>query len=175
MARTFRGRPVVAGDVTGEALVTHSGFNSLASFYHSMLSRATRAICSDQDNQELYGKDLTGKIICLPKSTGSTSAGATWDRVAHMGIAPLAMLFSQRIDSLAAAGLTLARMWAGRTIYAVDELGDAFLDYVREGDHIHIGEDGVVLVGRRGANARSSESHADAEGLAQEEEHCERA
>jgi predicted aconitase with swiveling domain len=148
MSRTFQGRPVIPGNAEGEALVTHSGFNSLASFYASMLSGADRAVSSYQDNQELYGKDLTGRIVCLPQSIGSTSAGATWDCVAHMSIAPLAMLFSQNIDSLAAAGLVLAQIWAGTTIYAVDRLGDDFLNYVHEGDRIAIAGNGRVTVSR---------------------------
>jgi predicted aconitase with swiveling domain len=146
MGKTFRGRAIIAGNVDGEALVTQRGFNTLACFYRSMLTEAQEAICSDQGNPDLFGKNLTGKIICLPKSVGSTSAGATWDRVAHQGIAPKAMLFSQHIDSLTAAGLILADVWVGKKIYAVDQLGDEFLAWVKEGDRIAIREDGTVTV-----------------------------
>ena len=98
---------MLPGNISGEALVTRKGFNSLASFYKSMVSGSKFAICSDQDNLDLYGKNLTDMIICLPKTIGSSSAGATWDTVASMGIAPKAMLFAEPIDSLAAAGLVL--------------------------------------------------------------------
>ncbi len=146
MSRLFQGRAILAGNLEGKALVTRGGFNSLASFYKSLLTGAARAICSDQDNKDLYGKDLTGKIICLPQTIGSTSAGATWDLVAHVGIAPKAMLFSRPIDSLAAAGLVLAEVWAGKRIVAVDQLGDEFLEYVQDGCKITIQEDGAVIV-----------------------------
>jgi uncharacterized protein len=146
MSRTFIGRPVLGGDLEGEALVTHRGFNSLASFYQAMLTEAETAICSDQDNPELFQKTLTDKIICLPKTTGSTSAGATWDRVAYNGIAPKGMLFSKHIDSLAAAGLALAEVWVGKRIFAVDQLGDDFLEFVKDGDHLEIHADGTVVV-----------------------------
>jgi len=146
MSRIFKGRPVLPADLEGEALVTHVGFNSLACFYKSMLTDAQVAICSDQSNKELFGKNLTDKIICLPKTVGSTSAGATWDRVAHMGIAPRAMLFSQHVDSLAAAGLAVAEVWVGKRICAVDELGDEFLEYVSDGQGITVRKDGTVIV-----------------------------
>lgn len=146
MSRTFKGRAVFAGDLEGEAVVTHSGFNSLACFYRSMLSSSKRAICSDQDNRELFGKDLTGKMVCLPKTIGSTSAGATWDQVARLGIAPRALLLSEHIDSLAAAGLAMAEVWAGKRICAVDQLGAEFLDYVSDGRWIKIRDDGTVIV-----------------------------
>ncbi len=69
-----------------------------------------------------------------------------WLRVAQMGVAPKAMLFSQQIDSLAAAGLVVADMWGGKRIPVVDQLGDEFLKSVEEGDQIVIREDGTVTI-----------------------------
>jgi predicted aconitase with swiveling domain len=146
MEREFLGRIILGGEVTGEALVTHTGFNSLAVFYKSMVTNSKKAICSDQNNLELYGKDLTDKVICLPNTIGSTSAGATWDRVTYMGIAPKAMLFSKQIDSLGAAGLILADQWVGTHIVALDQLGDGFLNFVKEGDRITIYNNGLVKI-----------------------------
>ena len=146
MGRTFTGRPVLPGRAVGEAVVTRQGFNTLSAFYKSMLTNAERAVCNDQDNPDIFGLELTGRIICLPKSIGSTSAGATWDRVAKMGIAPKAMLFSEQIDSLAAAGLVLAEIWVGQRIITVDQLGPDFLVSVTNGQQIEIGEDGLVTL-----------------------------
>jgi len=146
VSRSFKGRALLPGHPEGEALVTHMGFNTYASFSTSMHTQAETAQCSDSGNQELYGKNLTDKIICLPKTIGSTSAGAVWPRVAQMGIAPKAMLFSQQIDSLAAAGLVVADVWVGKRIYAVDQLGDEFLESVEDGDRIMIREDGTVTI-----------------------------
>jgi predicted aconitase with swiveling domain len=145
-ANTFSGRPLIPGTVSGFARVSTRGFNSLASFYRSMVEGSPTAICSDQDNPELYGKELTGRILCLPKTTGSTSAGATWDRVASMGIAPKALLFSGSIDSLAAAGLLLADIWVGSRIVAVDRLGEAFLRCVEHDCYLEVRADGSVRV-----------------------------
>jgi len=146
VSRTFRGRAILPGNLEGEALVTHTGFNAYASFYASIHTQVEAAQCADSGNQELYGKNLTDKIICLPKTTGSTSAGAVWQRVARMGIAPKAMLFSQQIDSLAAGGLIVADVWAGERIVAVDRLGDEFLESVKDGDRIVVREDGTVTI-----------------------------
>ena len=146
MSMVFKGRAVIPGTIDGEALVTQKGFNTLACFYQSILQPCDQAICSDQDNKELYLKNLTGKIICLPVTVGSTTAGAVWERIARLGIAPKAMLFSGHIDCLAAAGLFIAYMWCGKSIYTVDCLGDNFLSLVREGQYISISEDGTVTV-----------------------------
>jgi len=144
--RSFKGRAILPGNLEGEALVTHVGFNAYASFSTSIHTRVEAAQCADSSNQELYGKNLTDKIICLPKTTGSTSAGAVWQRVARMGVAPKAMLFSQQIDSLAAGGLIVADVWVGKRICAVDQLGDEFLESVKDGDRIVIREDGTVTI-----------------------------
>ena len=152
MNRTFRGRAILPPDsgylrnLEGEALVTHVGFNTYAIFYTSIHAHVEAALCADSGNQELYDKNLTDKIICLPQTTGSTSAGAVWQRIARLGIAPKAMLFSQQIDSLAAGGLIVADVWAGKRIVTVDQLGDAFLELVRDGDRIVIRENGTVTI-----------------------------
>lgn len=146
MSRTFKGRAILPSHVEGEAVVTHAGFNTLSSFYKSILTHPEVAICSDQDNKELFGKPLTDKIICLPKTIGSTTAGATLEYIAHLGIAPKAMLFSQHIDSLGAAGLVLADVWVGKRICTIDQLGDEFLEYVKDGHRIVAKEDGTVVV-----------------------------
>jgi predicted aconitase with swiveling domain len=144
--RSFKGRAVLPGDVTGEALVSRGGFNAYASFYDSIHVQVDEARCADSSNQELFGKTLTGRIICVPKTTGSTSAGAVWQRIARLGVAPKAMLFSQTIDSLAAGGLIVADLWAGARIFTVDRLGDEFLETVRDGDRIEVRADGTVTV-----------------------------
>jgi len=147
VSRSFKGRAILPGNLEGEALVTHVGFNTYASFYTSIHAQVEAAVCADSGNQELYGKNLTGKIICLPKTVGSTSAGAVWQRLTRLGVAPRAMLFSQQIDSLAAGGLIVADVWAGKRICTVDRLGDEFLESVKDGDRIVIRQDGTVTIG----------------------------
>ncbi len=146
MSEEFSGRPIIADDLQGEALVTRAGFNTLACFYESVLTEPETATCSDVSSSELFGKSLTGKIICLPQTIGSTSAGATWLRICQMGLAPRAMLFSKSIDSLAAAGLILADVWAAAPVCTIDRLGERFLQSVENGDRVTVRKDGTVIV-----------------------------
>ncbi|MBQ3151177.1 MAG: DUF126 domain-containing protein [Clostridia bacterium] len=147
MSKVFKGRPVVAGAINGkEAVVTHTGFNTLASFQKSALKKAKQVICSDQNNPELYEKNLTDRVICLPKTIGSTTGGMVLYSVCALNIHPCAMLFSETIDSLAAAGVVLADIWTDSSIVAVDNLGDEFLNYVKDGMKITVSEDGTVTV-----------------------------
>ena len=56
------------------------------------------------------------------------------------------MLFSMTIDSLAASGAILADVWTDAKMPVVDELGDEFLDYVKDGMTITVAPDGTVTV-----------------------------
>ena len=147
MSKIFKGRPVVAGIIDKvDAVVSHQGVNTLASFQKSALKNASEVICSDQNNPDLYNKNLTKKALCLPQTIGSTTGGMVLYSVCAIGIAPSAMLFSQPIDSLAAAGVILSDVWTDGTIVAVDSLGAEFLDYVKDGMKISVAEDGTVTV-----------------------------
>jgi predicted aconitase with swiveling domain len=144
----FKGRAVLPGAVEGYALVTRGGFNTYASFFTSIHEPTGTAVCADSGNPDLYGRDLADGIICLPGTTGSTSGGAVWQRLAKLGNAPRAMLFSGRIDPLAAGGLIIADRWGNKRIVTVDQLGEDFLNTVQPGDKIAIQEDGEILLHR---------------------------
>ena len=150
MKKTFKGRPVVPGRVTAEALVTHAGFNTLASFQKSLMFGDKKATCSDQNNPDLNGKQMAGKALCLPQTIGSTTGGMVLYTAASMHRQPACLLFSKPIDSLAAAGAILADVWTDQSMPTVDNLGEEFLDYVNSGMKITVEEDGTVTVESQG-------------------------
>lgn len=146
--KKFKGRVVAGGELKGEAIVSKQGVNTLATFQKSALMNKKQVYSSDQNNPDLYKKLLTGKILCLPKTIGSTTGGLVIQTICSMGINPSAWLFSEKIDSLAASGIILARNWENSQVIAIDELGDQFLKYVKTGDKITIEADGTVIVER---------------------------
>jgi len=144
--REFQGRVVVPGQCTAKALVSRKGFNTLASFQKSLLKKDLRAICSDQNNSDLFGKEMAKTALCLPQTIGSTTGGMVLFSAAAMGAAPACLLFSRSIDSLAAAGAVLSDVWTDFSLPTVDRLGEDFLDYVKDGMQIEILEGGKVIV-----------------------------
>jgi predicted aconitase with swiveling domain len=145
--KVFKGRPVVAGTVETTALVTQGGFNTLASFQKSLLFGDKTAKCSDQNNPDLYGKPMAGVALCLPQTIGSTTGGMVLYCANAMGRNPSCLLFSEHIDSLAAAGAVLSAVWSDNPMPTVDCLGEEFLKTVKTGDKIKVYEDGTVEVG----------------------------
>ena len=145
--KEFKGRVVTPGTVTAEALVTHGGLNTLASFQKALQFGDKKATCGDQNNPDLYGKQMLGKALCLPQTVGSTTGGMVLYCACSMKRQPACMLFSNHIDSLAAAGAILADVWLEDvTMPVVDCLGDEFLEYVKNGMKITVKEDGTVVV-----------------------------
>lgn len=145
--KQFQGRVVTPGTVTAEAVVTKSGFNTLASFQNALQFGDKEVKCGDQNNAELYGKSLLNKALCLPQTIGSTTGGLVLYCACALKKNPACMLFSNPIDSLAAAGAVLADVWVdGVTMPVIDSLGEAFLNYVKDGMTIEIKPDGVVEV-----------------------------
>ena len=146
--REFKGRIVAPGTVTAPAVVSHAGFNTLASLQGALQFGDKKATCGDQNNPDLHGKELAGKALCLPQTIGSTTGGLVIYCACAMERQPACMLFSKPIDSLAAAGSILASVWLeGVSMPVVDCLGDEFLEYVKDGMTITITEDGTVQVG----------------------------
>lgn len=146
MSKTFKGRPVLSGTCQGEALVSHGGFNTLASFQKAIILQSNSAKCSDQNNADLYKRQMTGKILCLPQTIGSTTGGLVLMTTCSLGSQPKAMLFANPIDSLAAAGVILSDIWLEKRIVVVDNLGEDFLQAVQTGESVSIADDGTVTI-----------------------------
>ena len=145
--KEFKGRIIAPGTVTAEAVVTHSGFNTLASLQGALQFGDKKATCGDQNNPDLHGKELAGKALCLPQTIGSTTGGLVLYCACAMGRQPACMLFSNPIDSLAAAGSILASVWLPDVkMPVVDSLGEEFLNYVQHGMTVTVKEDGTVCV-----------------------------
>ena len=147
--KQFKGRIVAPGEVQAPAVVSHAGLNTLASFQKALQFGDKKATCGDQNNADLYGKQMAGKALCLPQTIGSTTGGLVIYCACSMGRQPACMLFSQPIDSLAGAGVILADIWLKgehTKMPVIDSLGEEFLEYVKDGMTVTVKADGVVEV-----------------------------
>ena len=145
--KQFKGRVIVPGECTAPALVSHGGFNTLASYQAALMFNDKKVKCGDQNNPDLYKQSMLGKALCLPQTIGSTTGGLVLYCACAMDRQPACMLFANPIDSLAAAGAILADVWLqpGK-MPVVDSLGEEFLSYVKDGMTVTIGPNGTVTV-----------------------------
>ena len=142
----FKGRVLTGGTYKGLAVVSHQGVNTLATFQKSALGKKKRVVVADQNNPDIYGKDITGIALCLPQTIGSTTGGMVLEVICSMKSNPACLLFSEHIDSLAGAGVVLSSVWENSKMIAIDMLGKEFLDTVKTGDTVEVKEDGTVIV-----------------------------
>ena len=146
MKKTYQGRVIVPGTCTAEALVSHGGFNTLASYQMALQFGDKKVKCGDQGNPDLYKKPMLGKALCLPMTIGSTTGGMVLYVACDQNKQPACLLFSQSIDSLAAAGAILGAVWTDVSMPVVDRLGEDFLNEVQTGMTVTVKENGVVVV-----------------------------
>ena len=147
MSKEFKGRVIVPGTVTAEAIVSHGGFNTLASFQMALMFGDKKVKCGDQNNADIYKMPMKGKALCLPQTIGSTTGGMVLYCACSMKRNPACLLFSEPIDSLAAAGAILADVWLPDVkMPVIDSLGKDFLDYVKDGMSVTVHDDGTVDV-----------------------------
>lgn len=144
--KEFKGRVLNGGYFKGEAVVSHQGVNTLASFQSSAIMHSSKLVIADQNNPDIYKQNITGKALCLPQTIGSTTGGMVLQVICSMEINPACMLFSEHIDSLAGAGVILSVVWENSKLIAIDQLGQEFLDTVKTGDTIEVTEDGTVRI-----------------------------
>ncbi len=144
--KQFKGRVIVPGTCTAEALVSHGGFNTLASYQMAMMFGDKKVKCGDQNNADIYKQPMIGKALCLPQTIGSTTGGMVLYTACAVGKQPACMLFSKPIDSLAASGAILGDVWTDAVMPVVDSLGDDFLEAVQTGDTVTVAEDGTVTI-----------------------------
>ncbi len=144
--KTFKGRVIIPGGCTAPALVSHGGLNTLASFQMALMFGDKQVKCGDQNNPDLYKKPMIGTALCLPETIGSTTGGMILFTVCALNKQPACMLFSKTIDSLAASGAILSANWTTSKMPVIDELGDEFLAYVKDGMSITVDADGTVTI-----------------------------
>ena len=145
-AKILKGRPVVPGEVEGEAVVSRSGLNWLATYQKTIVSRSKRAVGADKNNPDVYGKDLTGKVLVIPHGIGSTTGGLVIAELACMKLEPKAILCAKQADTLTVSGVLLANNWFGARIVLVDQLGEEVLEAIATGDTVKVYSDGRVEV-----------------------------
>ena len=124
--KQFQGRVICPGTCEAEALVSHGGFNTLASYQMALMFHDKQVKCGDQNNPDLYKKPMIGKALCLPETIGSTTGGMVLYTACASGQQPACMLFSKHIDSLAASGAILASVWTDADMPVI-----AIISYLR--------------------------------------------
>lgn len=138
MTAPLHGRPLAAGAAEGPALVLRQGI----SLWGGMDPATGRLV--DAHHPQV-GELLTGRVLALPSTRGSSSSASVLAEAARLGTAPAAILLAEP-DLILAIGAAVAEELYGVRIPVV-ELAGADLAAIVDGAHVRIEEDGAVLIG----------------------------
>jgi hypothetical protein len=129
----LKGRGVVAGYCKGQALVSRKPI----SFLGGIDSNTGKVI---EENHDLKGKSIKGKVLCFPHGHGSTVGSYVLYSLAKRGLGPKAIV-NQVADPVVVVGAIIAE------IPMVDQID---LQQIRTGDEVEVdGDEGLVRVVRR--------------------------
>ncbi|MAZ16637.1 aconitase X swivel domain-containing protein [Oricola sp.] len=133
---TLKGRKVVGGKATAEALVstqTISGWGGINEREGSVIEL----------HHQLNGVSFAGKVLVFPGAKGSSGWSAYWHMCRLNGTAPAAMIFT-RMTTKIALGAVVSRV---PTVTDLD--GDVF-ELIETGDLVEVDADaGVVTITKR--------------------------
>lgn len=123
----IRGRTVVKGKASGEALVTRetiSGWGGINEREGTVIER----------RHELLGQSFAGKILLFPGAKGSSGWSAFFHMTRLNGVSPAAMLFT-RMTTKMALGAVVTR------VPAMTEFEQDPFDHIQTGDWIDVDAD----------------------------------
>ncbi len=131
----IRGRGVVKGKVSGEALVTRetiSGWGGINEREGTVIER----------RHELVGQSFSGKVLLFPGAKGSSGWSAFFHMTRLNGVSPAAMLFT-RMTTKMALGAVVTR------VPAMTDFDQDPFEHIQTGDWIEVDADaGEIRVTR---------------------------
>ena len=135
--RTMKGRAVVAGSATGEAVVSAQPI----SLWGGLDAKTGEVIDRRHD---CSGRTVTGRVFVYPWGKGSSTGSAILLESIRLGTAPAAII-NCAIDPIAALGSIIADELYHRPVPIV-VLGEEDFRSLCDGDRLSITPDGVVTV-----------------------------
>lgn len=141
LTRRLRGRPLVAGEGRGPALVTDEPLSLWGG-----LDPDTGEVIDRR--HPLSGQCLSGRVLVLPRGRGSCSASGVLLEAIRNGTAPAAIV-TTAVDPIIGLGAILGDELYGRPVPVV-LLSPADASTIRTGDDVRVGSDGeITATGRR--------------------------
>ena len=132
-----RGRPIVAGEADGTALVLERPL-SLA---YGMSLETGRVI---DIHAPQHGAMLAGQVLVMPVGRGSSTASSVLAEAIRVGLAPTAIVLRE-VDQILALGAIVARTLYGRVCPILVAEPDDF-ESIRTGDRVTIRVDGTFTI-----------------------------
>ena len=144
----LKGNSRTRGTAEGIAVVTRQPFNFLAAYMRGFMLSQPSPIVGDVKH-ELFGVDISGKVLVFPYNIGSLSCGVTLLEAIKQGVAPKAIV-SAKIETCALSGAIFADLFFDLPLPIVDKLDRSPLEVIDTGDYVRVNADkGIVEVTKK--------------------------
>jgi len=138
----LKGMSVKKGIFEGEAIVSKTPFG----FYRAIDPKT--GIVRDKRN-ELYGKNVSGRVLVFPEGRGSTSGAMMIAELARMGTHFGAMV-NRTTEPILSTGIILAHIFYNQIIPTIHFLDQDPLEVIETGDIVRVdGDIGEVWIKKR--------------------------
>ncbi|HYB45095.1 MAG TPA: DUF126 domain-containing protein [Nitrososphaerales archaeon] len=138
MSQTFKGRTLIAGNASGEALVSRRAFT----FAHGVDPSSGQVTDVHSD---VRGENVKGKVLFYPFGKGSTTASAWFLETARQGNVPAAMV-TETTDLSAVIGSTLAKIVYGRSIPVASSFPQPMYNSLKNGKRVSLSSEGELVI-----------------------------
>ncbi len=137
MERILMGKPVVAGEASGVALVSKEPL----SFWGGICPRTGEII---DRRHECSGAIVTGRVFVFPQGRGSSTSSATLLESIKTGVAPAAVI-NLKVDPILALGSIVADELYHQAMPIVVLSKEDFFS-IKQDDYLTIEPDGTVKI-----------------------------
>lgn len=139
MTKSFKGRSLIAGDASGEILLSRRAFT----FAHGVDPSSGNVTDVHSD---IRGENVKGKVLFYPFGKGSTTASAWFLETARQGNLPAAIV-TESTDLSAVIGSTLAKIVYGRGIPVASSFPKELYSSIKKGKRVSLkGAAGELVV-----------------------------
>ena len=126
----FKGRVLLEGRATGEALVSRKAFT----FAHGV--EPSTGVVTDL-RSDLRGENVREKVLFFPFGKGSTTGAAWFLETVRLGNGPAAVL-TQTAEPMIVTGAILGEMLYGRKIPVMTDFPPTMAEILRTGDPVTV-------------------------------------
>ncbi|MDG6900622.1 MAG: DUF126 domain-containing protein [Nitrososphaerota archaeon] len=139
MTKSFKGRGLIPGDVSGVALLSRKAFT----FAHGVDPSSGNVTDVRSD---IKGENVKGKVLFYPFGKGSTTASAWFLETARQGNLPAAIV-TESTDLSAVIGSTLAKIVYGRSIPVASSFPKEMYSSLKTGKRVSLrGTEGELVI-----------------------------
>lgn len=137
MDRVIRTDPVVAGNASGELVVSREPLSFWGGFNHETGEITDR-------RHPLSGQIVSGRVFAVPFSRGSSTTTAVLLEAIRAGTAPAAILTTEHDSFFALASIVAEELFLGTIPVLVLDKADFFT--LKTGDFCVIQQDGTITI-----------------------------